>query len=61
MFKKFDIYHFICAILGTIGLIGIGISFAQLSLSMFLSFLVLTLGSIYVGFRRKKQLQSTTD
>ncbi|MCR6095898.1 hypothetical protein HXA31_09170 [Salipaludibacillus agaradhaerens] len=61
MFKKFDIYHFICAVLGTIGLIGIGISFAQLSLSMFLSFSVLTLGSIYAGFRRKKQLQSTTE
>ena len=55
--KSFDIQLFIFAMLGTIGLMGIGISFAQTSLVMFLGFLVLSLGSVAAGFNRKKQKQ----
>lgn len=55
--KSFDIQLFIFALLGTIGLMGIGISFAQTSLLMFLGFLVLSLGSVVAGFYRKKQKQ----
>ncbi|MCE7794749.1 DUF5325 family protein [Salipaludibacillus sp. CUR1] len=57
--RSFDIYYFILAILGTVGMMGIGISFAQTSLLMFLSFLVLSLGSVFAGFKRKKYLHST--
>ncbi|WP_280769127.1 DUF5325 family protein [Salipaludibacillus daqingensis] len=55
--RSFDIQLFIFAILGTIGMIGIGISFAQTSLIMFLGFLTLSLGSVAAGFNRKKQQQ----
>jgi len=55
--KSFDIQLFIFAMLGTIGMMGIGISFAQTSLLMFLAFLAITLGSVAAGFNRKKQKQ----
>ncbi|PYZ93286.1 hypothetical protein CR194_08820 [Salipaludibacillus keqinensis] len=55
--KSFDIPLFIFAMLGTIGMMGIGISFAQTSFLMFFSFLVLTLGAVFAGFKRKKLKQ----
>lgn len=57
--QSFDITFFILAVLGTAGMIGIGISFAQTSLPLFLFFLALSLGSVFIGFRRKKQLRSS--
>lgn len=59
--KSFDLPLFIFAILGTVGMIGIGISFAQMSMLMFLGFLVLSLGSVAAGFMRKKSQQSKTN
>jgi hypothetical protein len=57
--KSFDFTLFIFAMLGTIGMIGIGISFAQTSLLMFTGFLILSLGSVAAGFKRKKYKQAT--
>lgn len=54
----FDIISFIYAVLGTAGMVGIGISLAQLSLVIFSVSLLLTLGAFFFGFRRKNKLQS---
>ncbi|MGJ9383933.1 hypothetical protein CR203_02175 [Salipaludibacillus neizhouensis] len=56
--KSFDLPLFIFAVLGTIGIMGIGISFAQTSMLMFLGFLILSLGAVGAGFSRKKMLRS---
>ncbi|GEL08608.1 DUF5325 family protein [Salisediminibacterium halotolerans] len=52
---RFDLISFIYAILGTAGMVGIGISLAQLSLTIFTVSFLLTLGAFFFGFRRKNK------
>ncbi|MFC4735473.1 hypothetical protein ACFO4L_02645 [Bacillus daqingensis] len=58
--RSFDIIFFILACTGTIGIMGLGIALAQLSIPLLLLFGGLFGGSLAVGFKRKKRLQSSS-
>ncbi|QKS71564.1 DUF5325 family protein [Paenalkalicoccus suaedae] len=56
--KSFDPIFFLLAVGGTVGMIGLGIAFAQTSALMIIGFAILMFGSIGTGFARKKRLNS---
>ena len=54
---SFDIISFLYAVLGTLGIIGIGISLGQLSLLIFSIALLMTVSALVLGFKRKNSRQ----
>ncbi|SDN23807.1 DUF5325 family protein [Alkalicoccus daliensis] len=58
--KSFDIIFFMLAVLGTVGMMGLGVALAQLSLTILFVSLLLLGGSLFIGFRRKHKLYATS-
>ncbi|PRO64761.1 DUF5325 family protein [Alkalicoccus urumqiensis] len=54
--RSFDIVFFLLALLGTAGMMGLGIAFAQGSLLLFILFSGMLAASLVTGFKRKKRL-----
>lgn len=52
--RSFDIVFFMLAVIGTIGMMGLGVALAQTSLVLFFVFGGLFGGSLAYGFKRKK-------
>ncbi|PTL37507.1 hypothetical protein [Alkalicoccus saliphilus] len=54
--RSFDIVFFMLAVIGTIGMMGLGVALAQMSLILFFLFGGLFGGSLAYGFKRKKAI-----
>lgn len=56
--KSLDIIFLLLAIGGTIGMMGLGVALAQLSMTIFLLSAGLMAGCILYGFKRKSRLSA---